>query len=273
MSLTLHLYDLTSPLTSYSAFAQRSAEDFFLLAGILRLASKYFIPSLRLQAIRYLTQTWAHTLRGHDTMVSTALSSPEIDGMTYPYVHPLHVLNLAREVNVQIVVPSALYFLSIYPLTDLIRADHPKLRVEHPSRPSSQLSAQDIRDYTLMYQHRINLLLDFIRETCANRPASSDCERAQDHSPDSSQQCRKNFSRLAHYSYQAFSPRAGPFHNMDQAVKWAETDSTLCSRCQRAFRTDVTALRERLWAELPGIVGLPGWEQLEEIDLAPQASF
>lgn len=207
--------------------------------------------------------------------------------MTYPYVHPLHVLNLAREVNVQIVVPAALYFLSIYPLADLMRGDHPKLRVEHPSRPSSTLSTEDIRDYTLMYQHRINLLLDFIREGLSGRRGCPACERSAPSpeppgsapqsqpppaQPSTTSQCAKNFSRLTHYSYSALSPRAGPFHNMLQAVQWAEMESTLCSPCQRAFRAEVTSLRERLWNELPGVVGLPEWQRLQEIDLTEQTS-
>lgn len=78
-------------------FHNRNVEDFFFLAGILRLASKYFIMHLRTQGIRFLTETWAYTIRGHDEMVALALSSPVISGTTYPYVHPLHVLNLARE--------------------------------------------------------------------------------------------------------------------------------------------------------------------------------
>lgn len=242
-----------------STFHQRNVEDFYFLAGILRLASKYFITHLRVQAIRYLTQTWSYTIRGHDEMVALALASPSVDGTTYPYVHPLHVLNLAREVNMRVVVPSVLYFLSIYSLKQLLGGDHPKLQTEHPSRPSSQLSVHDVSHYTLMYQHRISMILDFIRNTCGERTVEANCRAPKD--------CRKVFSRLASNINQSFTPRTGPFHNMSQAMEWIEDDDTVCASCRRAFCRDVTALRARLWEELPCVVGLPSWNELLALDL------
>ena len=242
-----------------STFRQRNVEDFYYLAGILRLASKYFITHLRVQAIRYLTETWPYTIRGHDEMVSQALAAPSVDGTTYPYVHPLHVLNLAREVNARIVVPSALYFLSIYSLKHLLSGDHPKLQNQHPSRPSNQLSVHDVSQYTLMYQHRISMILDFIRNTCGERAVDGNCRAPKE--------CRRVFSRLASNINHSFTPRTGPFHNMAQAMQWIDDDDTICGPCQRAFRRDVTALRTRLWEELPSVVGLPSWNELLAIDL------
>ena len=234
-------------------------EDFYFLAGILRLASKYIITHLRVQAIRYLTETWSYTIRGHDEMVTQALDAPSVDGTTYPYVHPLHVLNLAREVNMRIVVPSVLYFLSIYSLKQLLSGDHPKLQNGHPSRPSNQLSVHDVSQYTLMYQHRINMILDFIRNTCGERAVDINCRAPKE--------CRRVFSRLSSNINQSFTPRTGPFHNMAQAMHWIDDDDTICGPCQRAFRRDVTALRMRLWEELPSVVGLPSWTELLAMDL------
>ncbi|KAI0051159.1 hypothetical protein FA95DRAFT_1485982 [Auriscalpium vulgare] len=259
------LANLITAIYDPVVFQNRNVEDFFFLAGILRLATKYFISRLRTQAIRSLTQTWAYTIRGHDEMVSLALSSPIVDGTTYPYVHPLHVLNLAREVNIRIVVPSALYFLSIYSLDSILRGDHPKLTVKHPSRPSSQLALHDVSDYTLMYQHRINVILDFIRHTCGERVIGEHCQ-----SPP--KQCARVFSRLTANIHQSFTPRTGPFHNMGQAMQWIDDDVSICGPCQRAFRRDVTDLREKLWDELPSVVGLPSWSDLLAMDLPPSSS-
>jgi hypothetical protein len=234
-------------------------KDFYFLAGILRLASKYLITHLRVQAIRHLTETWSYTIRGHDDMVTQALAAPSVDGTTYPYVHPLHVLNLAREVNISIVVPSVLYFLSIYSLKQLLDAEHPKLQNEHPSRPSNELSVHDVPQYTLMYQHRINMILDFIRNACGERTVDTNCRAPKD--------CYRVFARLASNINQSFTPRTGPFHNMAQAMQWIDDDDTICGPCQRAFRRDITALRMRLWEELPSVVGLPSWKELLAMDL------
>ncbi|TFY52585.1 hypothetical protein EVG20_g10491 [Dentipellis fragilis] len=258
--LPIELSSLIKALYDGVTFLNRNVEDFFLLAGILRLSTKYFVAHLRTQAIRHLTQTWSFTLRGHDEMVELALSSPVINGTTYPYVHPLHVLNLAHEVNVRLVVPAALYFLSIYPLANILQGDHPKLSVEHPSRPSSHIALQDIKDYTLMYQYRIDVILDFIRKVCAERSADAACQGVRNH-------CSRVFARLAYNISQSFTARTGPFHNMMQAVQWVDDDGSLCSICKRSFRKDVMKHREKLWSELPGVVGMPSWKEMEEIDL------
>ncbi|KAI9058313.1 hypothetical protein FKP32DRAFT_1597398 [Trametes sanguinea] len=204
---------------------------------------------------------WPYTLEGHDRFVERAVNGPLVDDMTYPYVHPLHVLNLARETHVSIIVPSALYFLSLYCLSDILKADHPKLRVEHPSRPSSELSAHDLEKYTLMFQHRINIVLDFIRQQCGGRAPSKACQGQPG-------LCQKAFHRLGSKLSRSWVVRTGPLHYTVQAIDELADDPNVCRPCRRAFRTDVVALRERIWEGLPGIVGLPSWKELERMDLA-----
>ncbi|OCH85590.1 hypothetical protein OBBRIDRAFT_821473 [Obba rivulosa] len=242
-------------------FQDRDAGDFFYTAGILRLATKYFINHLRVQAIRHLTQTWSHTLRGHDEMLERALDHSSANDATYPYVHPLHVLNLARETNVRVIIPSALYFLSGYPLADILRGDHRKLQVKHPSRPSSQLSPEDIKDYTLMYQHRLQATLDFIRYQCRAREQAHADEVAPPN-------CEKEFARLSNKLYQYWTLRTAPLHYMVQAIELVMAeDSRICTRCRRAFRDEVIASRQKIWNGLPEVVGLPPWEILVKADL------
>ena len=229
-------------------------EDFYHLAGILRLSSKYLISYLRIQAIQYLTKTWPYTIRGHDEMVNQSLTAANsVDGTTYPYVHPLHVLKLAREVDIQIIVPSALYFLSMYPLKRL--HEHPKLQIDHPSRPSNELSFEDVSQYTLMYQHRINIILKFICDTCKKRKCQTpeECPQVQLAS-------RFNIDQMR-------IPSMGAFRLMAQAMEWVHKDDTICGPCKRAFCEDVSVLRERLWEELPSVVGLRSWEDLLASDL------
>ena len=103
------------------------------------------------------------------------MKSPLVGDLTYPYVHPLHVLNLARETHVSIVVPSALYFLSLYPLPDLLRGDHPKLEIAASTGLSNTLTPQDLQEYTLMYQYRIDTILTFVQRICGDRTTSPEC--------------------------------------------------------------------------------------------------
>ncbi|KAI0320196.1 hypothetical protein OF83DRAFT_641505 [Amylostereum chailletii] len=258
------LSDFIKALYDGVEFRHQSILDFFFVAGILRLSTKYSVKRLRVQAIRHLADTWSYTLRGHDNMVSLALSSPSIDNASYPYVHPLHVLNLARETSVTVLIPSVLYFLSIYSLEDVLRANHPKLLVDHPSRPSSELNVDDIKAYTLMYQHRLHMMLDFIHKTCGERNEDVHCKHP-------AKQCRRAFQRLKHNILHALSTRTGPFHNMQQAIHWVDADDEICIPCKRAFLRDVTAVRERYWNELPSVIGLRGWDELVASDLPADA--
>ncbi|KAI1793386.1 hypothetical protein LXA43DRAFT_1002298 [Ganoderma leucocontextum] len=242
-------------------FQRRGIEDFYHLAGILRLSTKYFIAHLRRQAIRHLLETWPHALQGHDQFIERAMKAPLVNDLTYPYVHPLHVLNLARETHVSVIVPSALYFLSLYTLPDLLRGDHPKLLLPHPSRPSAQLSARDLTDYTLMFQHRIAVVLDFIRQSCSARTPCETCVGAKG-------ACQKAFLRLGSRLSRSWVVRTGPLHYMVQAIDELADDPQVCAQCRRAFKRDVVALREKIWFELPGVVGLPSWDELEKMDMA-----
>ncbi|KAH9850114.1 hypothetical protein C2E23DRAFT_836340 [Lenzites betulinus] len=244
-----------------ASFEHRGIEDFYHVAGILRLATKYFIAYLRREAIRHLLQTWPYTLAGHDRFVERAVKTPPVGDLTYPYVHPLHLLNLARETDVRIIVPTALYFLSLYRLPDILKGDHPKLLVEHPSRPSSELSARDLRDYTLMFQHRIDAILDFIRQDCSGRVPVKRCQGQPG-------MCQKAFVRLGSRLSRAWVVRTGSLHYPVQAIDELASDPNVCQPCRRGFREDVDTLRKRLWAELPGVIGLPSWTELEKTDLA-----
>jgi hypothetical protein len=251
--------------TPCRTFQTRNTEDFFYLAGVLRLATKYLVHNIRHLAIHCLASTWAYTLEGHDLMVRRALDSPASQGITFPYVHPLHVLNLAHEANVRIILPSVYYFLSLYQLEDILRADHPKLVIEHPSKPSSEISDSDIRNYTLMFQHRLAIILEFTRQICGKRVVKED-ECLTGGGPNGP--CQRAFGKLTSKFSKAWAVRTGPLHFMIQATNTATSDMPLCDICKATFEEDVRSMREEIWSKLPSVVGLPGWKELLASDLS-----
>ncbi|THH07411.1 hypothetical protein EW145_g3389 [Phellinidium pouzarii] len=289
---TVRMFDLPAELSNllkaiYDGviFQDRDIEDFFFLASILRLSTKYFVAHLRRQAIEALAQTWSYTLEGHDTMIERAVQAPmgsPPNDLTYPYVHPIHVLNLCRETHVRVIVPSALYFLSMYPFPDLLQCTHPKLAVESHTglpRPSSTLSIEDMSNYSLMYQHRIELILDYVRRFCSERRSHEECSWRRDDSdtptlrrrPLDSQEvdpCSHTFARLASKASRSWFTRTGPLKWMLQTEQYLEGyDMKLCYRCKEGFRSDLKFHRLSIWKALPGIVGMPSWETLLESDL------
>lgn len=256
----LALSDLVKALYDGPTFDTRNINDFFYLAGLLRLATKYFINSLRTACILHLSQTWTYTLKGHDEMVEIAVNTKAIDKMTYPYIHPLHVLNLARETNVRLAVPSALYFLSLYRFDDILRADHPKLLVDHPSRPSSLLSPEDTRNYTLLFQWRVELNLDFIRRVCGQRAPAPGCIVSKN--------CLRNFAQLQSRLSTSWMMRTALLHYVVQVTREVKEDSTnYCSRCRQAFQQDAEAFRQDAWNTMPSVLGFPSWDELIKAEL------
>lgn len=268
-------------LHSHRTFQNREIEDFFILASILRLATKYLIANLRRQAIAFLTQTWACTLAGHDSMVERALQAPTSSSgpseLSYPYVHPLHVLTLARETNVRLVVPAALYFLSIYPFSELRTCNHPKLLAQSRTglpRPEAILNIEDVGNYTLMFQYRIDVMLDFSRVFCGGRHSEPGCSRRTQATGFQVEEdpCMRSFAKLASRASRSWYPRTGPLRWMVQTVQHLEGEGdtgpgSVCKTCREAFRSDVEAYRVRVWEALPNLVGFPGWQQLIDADL------
>ncbi|KAF9049531.1 hypothetical protein BDZ89DRAFT_1057420 [Hymenopellis radicata] len=263
--IPVDLSNLVKALYDGALFDSRNIDDFFYLASILRLSTKYFIAHLRHQAILHLTRTWSYTLDGHDEMVATAIKADVINHLTYPYVHPLHVLNLARETHVDIIVPSVMYFLSLYRLEDLIRGDHAKLQVDHPSRPSSEISLPDIKLYSVMFQRRIEYTMDFVRRVCGERKSTFGCSKGET--------CSRSFASLASRLGRSWMMRTALLHYVGQVSKdvW-ERENEFCIACRRAFQEDCETFREEIWAGLPALLNLPSWEELAVSDLSRTSS-
>ncbi|KAF6757536.1 hypothetical protein DFP72DRAFT_962980 [Ephemerocybe angulata] len=233
--------------------------DFFQLAGVLRLSTKYCAQRIRTQVIRFLAATWSHDIQAHDLMTMKAMTAPHVDDLSYPYVHPVHVLNLARETDVEVLIPTTLYFLSVYPLSEILDGNHPKLQLKHPSRPTSKLSPGDLQAYTLMYQHRVQLGLDFIRSSCGKWANETTCAK-----PD----CPKAFYRLVSRLQRSWNPRTAALFFMLQVGHEVLSTEKICAQCRNNFSTEVEESRRRAWDDLPGIVGLSPWSELISRDIS-----
>ncbi|EJD07217.1 uncharacterized protein FOMMEDRAFT_24647 [Fomitiporia mediterranea MF3/22] len=118
-------------------FDNNSSEDFRVVSGILRLASKYEIDGLRSRALEHLSVAWPATLKGWDAreeFLGNAGGSVE-EPRFYP--NPVEVINLAREVNAPNLLPSAFYDLSRYPLEHIFQNSQGSI----PALPQSDRTA------------------------------------------------------------------------------------------------------------------------------------
>ena len=76
-------------------------------------------------------------------------------------------------------------------------------------------------------------------------------------------QCPKAFQRLSNMLSRQWILRRGPFHFMKQAQDQVLDMPDVCPPCRVAFNKEVNNVREDAWRNLPAVVGLPSWEELE----------
>lgn len=86
-SLLVALYDGTS-------FGDNGREDFKVVAGILRLSSKYMVDSLRTKALTHLTEAWPPTLRGWDAREDRARAYEQDTGSGRGQLYPSPIVSV-----------------------------------------------------------------------------------------------------------------------------------------------------------------------------------
>lgn len=85
----------------YSAFGDNSDDDFRVVSGILRLATKYIIDELREMALTHLSIAWPSTLKAWDLREDLARSYemefllPAARRYPHPFVSIPYALSLS----------------------------------------------------------------------------------------------------------------------------------------------------------------------------------
>lgn len=86
-SFQINSYSLN---TYNSNFGNNNEDDFRVVAGVLRLSTKYIIESLRTKALSHLSIAWPSTLKAWDLREDQArIYENEASSSVYRYPHPL----------------------------------------------------------------------------------------------------------------------------------------------------------------------------------------
>ena len=97
-----------------SYFPKPRARDFSALSSVLRLSTKYFIEHLRAQCLARLIHDWPITLADWDRREAAATDASGRYTPRDAYAHPILAINLALELGIPEVLPSAFYDLARY---------------------------------------------------------------------------------------------------------------------------------------------------------------
>ncbi|KAL4066074.1 hypothetical protein J3A83DRAFT_4262587 [Scleroderma citrinum] len=278
----LTLYDsaedvanLLTALVDGPNFGKNDPSDFRVVSGILRLATKYLVDSLRDKALSHLALAWPNTLKGWDAREDIARAEELEAGSsairTYP--SPIAVINLAREVNAPALLPSAFYDLSRYHFAQIF--DYDSFDESAWRCPLSPADMQRLALGKEASQHAVTTLIRSMGSLAHSLHGHPQGYHSQPHNH-VHRTCKRDFSELValatqHYLFDHergctdplyvadelgqplydFSQPApadiyGHFGGSRRGAEQAE-----CQACARALTLWSTRERERMWKMIP----------------------
>ncbi|KAH8827717.1 hypothetical protein DL96DRAFT_1600055 [Flagelloscypha sp. PMI_526] len=217
-----------------------------ILVGILRLSTKYDVPSLRTRALQHLATAFPTSL--------DRLSLNESDGWTFDIVDTAQRLTLtqvAYEVGALWALPIGLHKLSfLLPFDDLFDGNLASLREDH--------RRICLRVHNLHSHHCYSLTTFLVAPNATNTPYQH-CT-----SPDSCSLSRymwlSNIQRLVLLS----EPRINPFYIWGDHF-WQPYRIGMCQACVEKDMQTWEIEVKRLWDNMPKLMGLPPWEELRQM--------
>ncbi|KAG1899490.1 uncharacterized protein F5891DRAFT_1233197 [Suillus fuscotomentosus] len=229
-------------------FGKNDPTDFRMVSGILRLATKYLVDSLRTKALVHLSKAWPTSLKGWDaredvTRDDEMQSGP---GMSNIYPSPADVIILAREVNASSLLPSAFYDLSRYHYTQLFEQDDES----GPSIAQLPLSNADLQRLALGKEASQHAITTLIRSM-----GSHSHPLLLGHHAHSHRSCRRDFSELValatqHYLFDRERGCTDPLYVAEELGQ-PFVEVSECEACARALGIWTTRERERMWKMIP----------------------
>jgi hypothetical protein len=250
-----------------------------VVSGILRLATKYIIDTLRSRALAHLSIAWPSTLKGWDMREDLARrSETDISLNSRFYPHPIvrrltilpgisqltfnvqDVINLAREVDAPSVLPAAFYDLSRYPYSEIFENTDDDSVFRPLPLCSSNLSTVDMQRLCLgkeLSQQSITSLIKAMGESQHVRggqiPSHSQIRKPRQVSVCvSAAACRKDFSELVdlatqHYLFDRERGCYDPLYVAEELGQLKSSEFSECKACAKALEAWAAREREKIW--------------------------
>ncbi|KAF7327970.1 hypothetical protein MKEN_00377200 [Mycena kentingensis (nom. inval.)] len=267
------LYFLTA-LYDGMYFKTLCAEDFPIVAAVLRLSCKYLVEHLRHRCMARLEREWPTTLAGWDAREHAAVDAY---GQYQPRVscpHPVLVIDLAIQLHLPALLPSAMYDLSRYGPSKILAGTPAPLPIAFSSQPDPTLPPMQLSHEFLVATFRgreyaQRYLAQFIFKELEGRSPAADCMYVQEDLP--SRRCRESFyfimlNVLRSVGGIACGRDADPLFTLVQAMDMlSRTDFSdghrqcglrMCHPCKVDFAKTATKAREEVWGLLPLWFGL-----------------
>ncbi|EKM50333.1 uncharacterized protein PHACADRAFT_214031 [Phanerochaete carnosa HHB-10118-sp] len=260
-------------------FGNNDREDFRVVSGILRLATKYLIDTLRTRALDHLAIAWPTSLKGWDTREDIARvfesETGQPRGLRYP--SPIDIITLAQEVYAPSLLPAGFYDLSRYHFSQIFDPGQEQTRaILCCINPDTSLSMEDLQRLALGKEASSQAVPALIQSmsTQAQRsfPAYEQKRGAADGNDRrrwtgrgvcvSGAACRKDFTELIelatkHYLFDREQGCADPLYVAEELGQLKSAEFSECKACAYSLEAWAVRERDRLWKLVPG------WFRLE----------
>ncbi|KAI1782785.1 hypothetical protein LXA43DRAFT_1068289 [Ganoderma leucocontextum] len=280
-------------LYQISNFGSNDRRDFIASSGVLRLSSKYLIEeTTRQKALAHIRTAWPSTLKGWDLREDVARAHEAETGQPRGnrYPHPIAVINLAREIGADDLLPAAFYELSRHSFAQIFEpAPGSPLDPRDPNCPTSlshTLCPADLQRLALgkeAAQHAVTALIQNM-EHAASDHQSHRRQRSTQHAIATGvlgmpglasglgggnrgapprramcvtpAACRKDLAELVelatqHYLFDRERGCADPLYVAEELGQLKSAEFADCAACAHALEAWAARERERLWRAIP----------------------
>ncbi|KAF8202627.1 hypothetical protein K438DRAFT_1965118 [Mycena galopus ATCC 62051] len=219
-----------------SGFFERppAPSTFNIVAGILRLSTKYDVEYLRKRALLHLLAALPRTVE-------------EYDSLARPFAyhdHEFSVLILVHDLDLRWALPTALYLASCESVETII--DGTSIDGCEIHLPQSLQRTLLIGRSTLMVSQNFEIFGCIRSLPCAKCLGQSRCQDS----------CRRISGAGAGVS------QVDPLGIMDPTM-WSAFDALLCKPCVLEARAQLQIARQKIWDGLPAVFNLEPWDKLE----------
>lgn len=236
----------------------RTTSKFSVVAGILRLATKYQVPYLRKRAVSHLTTMFPSSLQDFQ---ENRNSSPYAAKLGHYTGLAMEVVNLARECRLPMLLPISMYYCAVMRLEHIL--DGVMVPNEDGTTRKIDLDWPEKRAIILgkraLNQRARTSLFGFLltsappAPTLPNNPTGTGCAMPQRCETGRLKWLRQMEPLLA-------GDKCGPLH---MQFDWARYNNDVCQYCVLDGKNKYREGLKKSWEELPSVFDLEPWDVLK----------
>lgn len=197
------------------------------------------------------------------------------------FAHPILVINFAREMQINHVLPCAFYDLCRYGPSKIVAGivrtqlddrGRPVIPGPNGEAPAIMLSHADMHTALVGRERAQRAVASFIEDELSSRDVAADCHNRE---IDDGRVCREAYYYIMLNLLRSISGLANgrdcdPLFTLAQAAEMMHrtdfTDGTqfcslkICAACKMDFAHAIKAARERVWSQVPSWFGMRGFD-------------